>query len=49
MKIDKKVEQMIALGMNPLKMTLSEYKKLKDETKNLIKYNKLNVIIEEKK
>jgi hypothetical protein len=47
---DKKIEQLVAMGVKSLTISRDKYKKLKPETKNLIKLNdvKLNFIEEEK-
>ena len=39
MKIDKKIEQMIAFGVSEIDIKEEDYNKLKQETKNLIKLN----------
>lgn len=46
---DKKIEQLVAMGVKSLTISRDKYKKLKPETKNLIKLNdvKLNFIEEE--
>ena len=47
---DKKIEQLIAMGVKALTISKEKYEKLRTETKNLIKLNdvKLNFIEEEK-
>lgn len=50
MSEDKKIEQLIAMGVKSLNISKKKYDSLKTETKNLIKLNdvKLNIIEEEK-
>ena len=50
MSEDKKIEQLIAIGVKSINISQSKYNRLKQETKNLIKLNdvKLNFIEEEK-
>ena len=43
MKTDKKIEQMIAFGVNEIDIKEEDYNKLKSETKNLIKLNDIKV------
>ena len=45
MKIDKKIEQMIAFGVDEIDIKEEDYNKLKQETKNLIKLNNIKVNI----
>lgn len=47
---DKKIEQLIAMGVKSIVISKEKYEKLKQETKNLIKLNdvKVNFIEEEK-
>lgn len=47
---NKKIEQLIAMGVNSINISKEKYERLKPETKNLIKLNnvKLNFIEEEK-
>lgn len=45
MKIDKKIEQMIAFGITEINIKRKEYDELKQETKNLIKLNDIKVNI----
>ena len=45
MKIDKKIEQMIAFGVSEINIKEDDYNKLKQETKNLIKLNNIKVNI----
>ena len=46
---NKKIEQLIAIGVKSINISQSKYNRLKQETKNLIKLNdvKLNFIEEE--
>ena len=48
---DKKIEQLIAMGVKSINISKDKYERLKPETKNLIKLNniKLNFIKEEGK
>lgn len=48
---DKKIEQLIAMGVNSINISKEKYERLKPETKNLIKLNnvKLNFIEEKVK
>lgn len=48
---DKKIEQLIAMGVKSINISKEKYEKLRTETKNLIKLNdvKLNFIEEEGK
>lgn len=50
MSEDKKIEQLIAMGVKSINISKDKYERLKPETKNLIKLNdvKLNFIEEEK-
>lgn len=45
---DKKIEQLIAIGVKSINISKEKYEKLKQETKNLIKLNdiKLNFVEE---
>ena len=51
MSEDKKIEQLVAMGVKSLTISKEKYNGLKPETKNLIKLNdvKLNFIEEEVK
>ncbi|MBS5863306.1 MAG: hypothetical protein KIC54_01290 [Clostridium sp.] len=49
MKEDKKVEQLISLGVKRISMSKKEYENLKQETKNLIKLNNIKIDLEDKK
>lgn len=51
MSEDKKIEQLIAIGVKSINISKEKYEKLRTETKNLIKLNdvKLNFIEEEGK
>lgn len=46
---DKKIKQLIFMGSKQITITKEKYKKLKQETKNLIKLNDIKVNIEENK
>lgn len=48
MSEDKKIEQLIAIGVKSINISKEKYEKLKQETKNLIKLNdiKLNFVEE---
>lgn len=48
---DKKIEQLISMGVNSINISKEKYERLKPETKNLIKLNnvKLNFIEEKVK
>lgn len=46
---DKKIEQLIAMGIKSLYISKNDYKKLKQETKNLIKLNDIKLNFEEEK
>lgn len=48
---NKKIEQLIAMGVNSINISKEKYERLKPETKNLIKLNnvKLNFIEEKVK
>lgn len=46
---DKKIEQLIAMGVKSLNISKKRYDSLKEETKNLIKLNNIKVNIEENK
>lgn len=50
MSEDKKIEQLVAIGVKSINISKEKYEKLRTETKNLIKLNdvKLNFIEEEK-
>ncbi|CDE11082.1 unknown [Clostridium sp. CAG:354] len=51
LKEDKKIEQLIAMGVKSINISKEKYNSLKQETKNLIKLNaiKINFIKEEGK
>lgn len=49
MSEDKKIEQLIAMGVKSLTISKEKYEKLRTETKNLIKLNDIKLIFEEKK
>lgn len=46
---DKKIEQLIAMGVKSLTISQSKYNRLKQETKNLIKLNDIKLIFEVEK
>ena len=46
---DKKIEQLIAMGVKSITISKEKYKKLRTETKNLIKLNDVKVNFEEGK
>lgn len=46
---DKKIEQLIAHNVKSITISKDKYKKLKPETKNLIKLNDIKVNFEEEK
>lgn len=46
---DKKIEQLIAMGVKSITISKEKYDRLKQETKNLIKLNDIKVNIEENK
>lgn len=49
MSEDKKIEQLIAMGVKSLTISKEKYEKLKPETKNLIKLNDIILNFEEEK
>lgn len=49
MSEDKKIEQLIAMGVKSIVISKEKYYKLKQETKNLIKLNDIKLNIEEEK
>lgn len=49
MTADKKIEQLIAMGVKSITISQSKYNRLKQETKNLIKLNDIKLIFEEEK
>lgn len=49
MTADKKVEQLIAMGVKSINISKSKYDSLKEETKNLIKLNDIILNFEEEK
>lgn len=49
MTADKKIEQMIAMGVKSITICKEKYEKLRTETKNLIKLNDIKVNLEEEK
>lgn len=46
---DKKIEQMIAMGVKALNISREKYDRLKQETKNLIKLNDVKLNLKEEK
>lgn len=46
---DKKIEQLIAIGIKSITISKEKYEKLRTETKNLIKLNDIKVNFEENK
>lgn len=46
---DKKIEQLIAIGVKSINISKEKYYKLKQETKNLIKLNDVKLNFEEEK
>lgn len=49
MNIDKKIEQLIAMGVKSINISKDKYERLKPETKNLIKLNDVKLNFEEEK
>lgn len=47
MKEDKKIEQLIAMGVKSINISKDKYERLKPETKNLIKLNNIKLKINE--
>jgi hypothetical protein len=46
---DKKIEQLIAMGVKSINISKEKYNRLKQETKNLIKLNDVILNFEEEK
>lgn len=46
---DKKIEQLIAIGVKSITISKEKYNRLKQETKNLIKLNDVKLNFEEEK
>lgn len=46
---DKKIEQLIAMGVKAITICKEKYNRLKQETKNLIKLNDIKLNFEESK
>lgn len=46
---DKKIEQLIAMGVKSINISKEKYERLKPETKNLIKLNNIKLNFEEEK
>jgi hypothetical protein len=49
LKEDKKIEQLIAMGVKSIVISKEKYNRLKQETKNLIKLNDVKLNFEEEK
>ena len=49
MTSDQKIEQLIAIGVKSITISKEKYKKLRTETKNLIKLNDIILNFEEEK
>ena len=49
LKEDKKIEQLIAMGVKSINISKEKYDGLKEETKNLIKLNDIILNFEEEK
>ena len=49
LKEDKKIEQLIAMGVKSIVISKEKYNRLKQETKNLIKLNDIKLNFEESK
>lgn len=49
MSEDKKIEQLVAIGVKSINISKEKYYKLKQETKNLIKLNDIKLNFEEEK
>ena len=47
MIIDKKIEQLIAIGVDNITISKEEYQNLNPETRNLIKLNNIKVIYQD--
>lgn len=45
MSEDKKIEQLIAIGVKNINISKEKYEKLNEETKNLIKLNDIQITI----
>lgn len=43
MKKDKKIEQLISLGVKKISMSKEDYESLKQETKNFLKLNDIKI------
>lgn len=46
---DKKIEQLIAMGVKSINISKEKYTRLKQETRNLIKLNNIKLNFEEEK
>lgn len=49
MSEDKKIEQLVAIGVKSINISKEKYESLKQETKNLIKLNDVKLNFEEEK
>ena len=49
MTADKKIEQLVAMGVKSITISKEKYNRLKQETKNLIKLNDIKLNFEESK
>ena len=49
MSEDKKIEQLVAIGVKSITISKEKYKKLRTKTKNLIKLNDIKLNFEEEK
>lgn len=49
MTADKKIEQLVAMGVKSIVISKEKYEKLRTETKNLIKLNDIKLNFEESK
>ena len=49
MSEDKKIEQLVAIGVKSINISKEKYESLKQETKNLIKLNDIKLNFEEEK
>lgn len=49
MSEDKKIEQLVAIGVKSINISKEKYNRLKQETKNLIKLNNIKLNFEEEK
>ena len=49
MSEDKKIEQLVAIGLKQITISKNDYEKLKTETKNLIRLNDIKLNFKEEK